>query len=71
MDMHTRSANAERVHRTYIRRRSGTRVFSIKADEVALAEKLIEAGLLDPVLEDNCAAIEKAATQLIKIILSE
>jgi hypothetical protein len=71
MEMHTRSANAERVHRTYVRRRSGTRVFSIEADEVALAEKLIEARLLDPVLADDCAAIEKAATQLIKTILSE
>jgi hypothetical protein len=71
MEMHTRSANAKRVHRTYVRRKTGTRVFQIEADEVALAEKLIEARLLDPVLADDCAAVEKAAIQLIRIILSE
>ncbi len=71
MEMQQRSANAERVHRADVRRRSGTRVYHVEADEVLLTEKLIEARLLDPAKADDHAAVTTATAQMIRIILLE
>ena len=63
--MSTATANAKRVRRYRARKSEGATVmtFTVINDEVAFAEMMIEAGLLDPNRADDKLALNAALTK--------
>jgi hypothetical protein len=59
----------ERVRAYRERRRAGLIQLTIEIDEIALPEKLCEAGLLSPARIDNRDAIIRAVEKLIAMFL--
>jgi hypothetical protein len=72
MDTHTTtntSADADRARRYRQRKRSGMLVLTVEANEVALAQALVDARLLKPQHIDNRPAITHAAQKLVDIFV--
>jgi hypothetical protein len=61
--------SSERVRAYRERQRAGLIQLTIEIDEIALPEKLVEAGLLSPARIDNRDAIIRAVEKLIAMFL--
>jgi hypothetical protein len=60
------STVAQRVAQHRARRTAGRVVLQIEVDEIALADTLIEARLLDPDLAEDRTALAQATARLLK-----
>jgi hypothetical protein len=66
-----RKASRARSQRAYQRRVQGLRIYRIELDEVALIEKLIEAGRLERENSGEHVEVEKALRAFIEIVCKE
>jgi hypothetical protein len=71
MQTQTQSSSAIRVQRFRKRQRSGCALFSIEANEAALIDKLIDAGILHPADADDHKAVEKALERAVLILIEK
>jgi hypothetical protein len=62
------TAAAQRQARRRARQREGRILLAIEADEAALVEALIAAGVLEPCLSDDKRAIATATARLLQLI---
>jgi hypothetical protein len=61
--------SSERVRAYRERRRAGLIQLTIEVDEIALPEKLVEAGLLSPARIDNRDAIIRGIERIVEMFL--
>lgn len=62
----TAAAFRQRRHRA--RQRAGMRCFRIEADEVALADRLVRDGLLNPIAADDAQSIRQALEHAVALV---